>query len=304
MNELIKKRPKPWVAFFLGLLFPGFGQIYLGSLRKAMFILAWFWISFGSLTIMWAYFISSFNSLLVLLTLVFVTLITIAALAYREATGDHLAVELRWYRRWYGLLAIFLSFSVVLQPVGGLALKYFVKSYKIPIGSMLPTLAAGDHIFVKKVSYRFRVPFADRTLIDFSAPQRGDIIVFKYPQDETKEFVKRIVGLPGDIVEIRNKDLYVNRQRAEENYIQHSDSRTGVDRRDNLDPVTVPQGSYFVLGDNRDQSLDSRFFGFVSEDKIRGKAFLVYWSLDGNGFGSVGSPGALSVTAGTVLTKI
>jgi signal peptidase I len=144
------------------------------------------------------------------------------------------------------------------------------------------TLFAGDHILVTKTAYGLKVPFADRFLVRFQAPNRGDIIVFKFPEDERKDFVKRVIGLPGDVVEIRDKRLFLNGKEVPESYVQHVDAKDDVEKRDQFGPVQVPDGSYFVLGDNRDQSLDSRFWGFVSIEKIKGKVFLVYWSWDRN----------------------
>lgn len=158
---------------------------------------------------------------------------------------------------------------------------FVVQAFKIPSGSMIPTLSIGDHILVNKFIYGIKLPFTDVMLIPISSPQHGDIIVFKYPEDESKDFIKRVVGAPGDVIEVRNKEVYVNGARVDDPRVQHTDRDIHIDKRDNFGPVTVPPGSYFVMGDNRDQSLDSRFWGFVKEHKIRGKAFLIYWSWDG-----------------------
>ncbi len=151
---------------------------------------------------------------------------------------------------------------------------------------MIPTLSIGDHILVTKFLYDIKLPYWDKILIHFSQPQRGDIIVFKYPEDESKDFIKRVIGLPGDSVEIRNKRVWVNGELLVEPYTQHTDPSIyahTTQPRDNLGPITVPPDSYFMMGDNRDQSLDSRFWGFVRLEKIKGKAFLIYWSWDGRG---------------------
>jgi signal peptidase I len=158
---------------------------------------------------------------------------------------------------------------------------FVVQAFKIPSGSMIPTLSIGDHILVNKFVYGIKLPFTDQILIPVSMPTHGDIVVFKYPEDESKDFIKRVVGEPGDIVEVRNKSVYVNGKLADTAHIQHADPEIRQDRRDFFGPVTVPPGSYFVMGDNRDHSLDSRFWGFVKLNKIRGKAFLIYWSWDG-----------------------
>ncbi|MCP9438331.1 MAG: signal peptidase I [Nitrospira sp.] len=178
---------------------------------------------------------------------------------------------------------------------------FVVQAFKIPSGSMIPTLLIGDHILVSKLSYGLQWPsdcklqwnlppincYTSRTLIEFGKPQRGDIIVFRFPEDEEKDFIKRIVGLPGDTVQIRNKVVFVNGQplddRAFTQRVDPSIIDGTINPRDNFGPVTVPEGSYFVMGDNRDQSLDSRFWGYVREEKIRGKAFRIYWSWNGQG---------------------
>ncbi len=161
-----------------------------------------------------------------------------------------------------------------------------MQAFKIPSGSMVPTLTIGDHILVTKFLYNIKAPFGDTILVRFSEPQRGDIIVFKYPEDESKDFIKRVVGIPGDRIEVRSKRVWINGELLPEPYVQHTDLNVlphQVQPRDNLGPLTVPPDSYFVMGDNRDQSLDSRFWGFVKLPKIKGKAFLIYWSWNGQG---------------------
>ncbi len=158
-----------------------------------------------------------------------------------------------------------------------------VQAFKIPSGSMIETLNIGDHILVNKFIYGIKIPFTDEILIPFSKPKRGDVIVFKYPQDESKDFIKRVIGEPGDVVEVLNKQVYVNQKPLDEPYAIHQDlvvySRE-AQPRDYFGPITVPQDSYFVMGDNRDHSMDSRYWGFVKLNKIKGKAFLIYWSWD------------------------
>jgi signal peptidase I len=175
--------------------------------------------------------------------------------------------------------------AIVIAVVLALFVRTFVvQAFKIPSGSMIPTLQIGDHILVNKFIYGIKVPFTDVAVIPVSQPHRGDIIVFKYPQDESKDYIKRVVGLPGDKVEIREQQVLVNNRPLVESYAVHSDANAQGRRlspRDEYGPVTVPAGSYFVMGDNRDSSLDSRFWGFVKLNKIKGRAFLVYWSWDG-----------------------
>jgi len=175
--------------------------------------------------------------------------------------------------------------SILIAIVMALIIKTFlIQAFKIPSGSMIPTLKIGDHILVNKFIYGTKLPFTDKIIIPFKKPEREDIIVFKFPGDEKKDFIKRVIGLPGDIVEIRNKEVYINGKLLHESYVDHSDPiiyPAGIQPRDNFGPVVVPPDSYFVMGDNRDFSLDSRYWGFVHLNKIKGKAFIIYWSWDG-----------------------
>ncbi|MCF8025094.1 MAG: signal peptidase I [Desulfobacteraceae bacterium] len=165
---------------------------------------------------------------------------------------------------------------------------FVVQAFKIPSGSMEPTLQVGDHILVNKFIYGVRLPIANTTIIPVSEPERGDIIVFEYPVDPDKDFIKRVVAVAGDVVEIRDKKVYVNGRRVDNYLVKHTGNRVlseAASSRDNFGPVTVPQDSYFVLGDNRDNSYDSRFWGFVRESALKGEAFIIYWSWDSDDFG-------------------
>ncbi|MBZ4643923.1 MAG: signal peptidase [Deferribacteraceae bacterium] len=146
---------------------------------------------------------------------------------------------------------------------------FFLQAYKIPSGSMLNTLLIGDHILVNKAAYIF------------TEPKRGDIVVFEYPIEPEKDFIKRVIGLPGDKIRMENKKLFINGKSYDENYVRYESDfvfNSKENPRDNFDEFTVPKGKYFVMGDNRDSSFDSRYWGFVSRDMIKGKALLIYWS--------------------------
>ncbi len=181
--------------------------------------------------------------------------------------------------------------AVVIAFLIALVIRTFVvQAFKIPSGSMIPTLQIGDHILVNKflLGTPVDIPFTNITLFRMPGlrePERGDIIVFKYPEDRTRDFIKRVVGIGGDVVEEKDKTVYVNGHKLVEPYTQHVDEdikARQVDRRDNFGPIVVPRGSVFVMGDNRDQSYDSRFWGFVDETEIKGKAMIIYWSWDGD----------------------
>ena len=159
---------------------------------------------------------------------------------------------------------------------------YIIQAFKIPSGSMIPSLLIGDHILVTKFIYGTKIPFSDKSILVFKQPGKGDIIVFKYPEDPKKDFIKRVVATGGDTLEERNKIIYVNGKEVTEPYAYHGDSfvRPRGDPRDNFGPLIVPENKVFVMGDNRDQSFDSRYWGFVDIKAIKGKALIIYWSWD------------------------
>ncbi len=160
---------------------------------------------------------------------------------------------------------------------------YVIQAFKIPSGSMIPTLVIGDHILVNKFLYGTKIPFSETMVLEFTKPEKGNIIVFKYPEDPTRDFIKRIIAVEGDVVESKNKTIYVNGKQTSEPYTQHTDNSIrpmGIEPRDNFGPLIVPRNKYFVMGDNRDQSYDSRYWGYVDRKDIKGKALILYWSWD------------------------
>jgi len=160
---------------------------------------------------------------------------------------------------------------------------FVIQAYKIPSGSMKPTLLVGDHILVNKFIYGIKAPYFRNTLVPIKEPKKGDIVVFIYPEDRSKDFIKRVMATSGDTVEIRNKKIYLNGRLYKDNkgvYVDNFILPGSVQPRDNFGPVTVPPSSLFVMGDNRDQSYDSRFWGFVDLKDVLGKAIVIYWSWD------------------------
>jgi len=158
-----------------------------------------------------------------------------------------------------------------------------VQAFKIPSGSMENTLLVGDHLLVNKFVYGIKLPFIDTRILKVRDPQRGDIMVFEYPMNRSQDFIKRVVGVPGDEISGRNKEVYVNGVLYQNPHEVHKDWRvepSGNSPRDTFGPVKVPENSYFMMGDNRDNSYDSRFWGFVKTSDIKGKAFIKYWSWD------------------------
>ncbi len=167
---------------------------------------------------------------------------------------------------------------------------FVLKTFYIPSASMEDTLLVGDHLIVNRYVYGLGAGAAT-ALLPARSPHRGDVVVFRSPEDPGIDLVKRLIGLPGDTVELRQKQLLVNGQEVhDDGFAVHKDSRVGSERsastyqlyrRDNFGPVTVPAGQYFFLGDNRDHSYDSRYWGAVPRHYIKGRAFLIYWSYGG-----------------------
>ena len=161
---------------------------------------------------------------------------------------------------------------------------FVIQAYKIPSGSMKPTLLIGDHILVSKFNYGIKLPLIRSTLLPIGTPKRGDIVVFIYPEDRSKDFIKRLVGVPGDTIEIRDKKILINGLPYKDEhgvYVDHMIIPGSVQPRDNFGPVTVPEKKLFVMGDNRDESYDSRFWGMVDQRDVLGKALIIYWSWNG-----------------------
>ncbi|MDE3154682.1 MAG: signal peptidase I [Acidobacteriota bacterium] len=180
--------------------------------------------------------------------------------------------------------------SIVIAVILALFIRTFiVQAFKIPTGSMENTLLVGDHLLVNKFIFGPTDSSLERALLPMREPRRGDIVVFKYPEDPTRDFIKRVIGLPGETVELRNKRVFVNGKELTEPYVHFLEPPTGppgqaettaFDVRENYGPVTVPAREYFVMGDNRDNSEDSRYWGFLPRDYIKGKATLIYWSYE------------------------
>ena len=181
--------------------------------------------------------------------------------------------------------------SVVVAVILALFIRTFVvQAFKIPTGSMQPNLLIGDHLLVNKVIYSPSALLLEDRILAKKPIQRGHVVVFKFPEDPTRDFIKRVIGLPGETVEIKDKTVYINGQALVEPYahfeeppLRHDDPEYGLRNegaRDNWGPEVVPAGQLFVMGDNRDNSRDSRFWGFLPRDQVKGRALLVYWSYN------------------------
>ena len=177
--------------------------------------------------------------------------------------------------------------AIVVAVLLALVIRAFVvQAFTIPSGSMMDTLLVGDYILVNKFLYGPEIPFTDAHLPGLRSARRGDIIVFKYPNDETRDFIKRIIAVGGETVQIKDNRAFVDGKPLDEPYVRPGSVPTTPAGHCGYlygcDPIVVPPGAYFVMGDNRDNSQDSRYWGFVKGEKIRGKAFLIYWSWNGD----------------------
>lgn len=199
------------------------------------------------------------------------------------------------------------EYSRALMPIILIVLilrSFIVEPFRIPSGSMMPTLLVGDFILVNKFSYGVRLPVTNTKFLDTGSPERGDVAVFRYPEDPSTDYIKRIVGLPGDHLKYINKTLYINGEPATQDIVgSYQGVGSGVsmsgasERIEDLSGIKhkilvisngvsvpgeliVPQGQYFVMGDNRDNSRDSRFWGFLDEKFLKGRAFMIWMNWD------------------------
>ena len=182
-----------------------------------------------------------------------------------QRTREISRVEEREKKKKKSLLREYAEAIIIAVLLALLIRAFVVQAFTIPSGSMSPTLLVGDYILVNKFIFHFR------------DPARGDVVVFKYPWDEKRDFIKRVVAVGGEELFIKERRVFVDGQPLEEPYARYSD----LSHASEYGPVTVPADSYFVMGDNRDNSQDSRYWGFLKREKIRGKTFMIYWSWDG-----------------------
>jgi len=165
---------------------------------------------------------------------------------------------------------------------------FVVQAFKIPSSSMEPTLLVGDYLMVNKFIHGIRIPYTDVKFFQFKKPQRGDVIVFIFPLDPSKDFIKRVIGTEGEKVEIVHNKIYINDRLTDDpwgHFVTDQIPGSYLQRMENFGPVVVPKDSLFVLGDNRDNSEDSRFWGFLNVNAVLGRAFIIYfsWNRDTEG---------------------
>ena len=180
--------------------------------------------------------------------------------------------------------------SIVIAVILALFVRtWVVQAFKIPTSSMENNLLVGDHLLVNKFLFGPTESGLGRTLLPVRDIRRGDVVVFKYPDEPERDFIKRVIGLPGETLELRNKKVYVNGRPLDEPYVHFLEPAsvgqevTSFDVRERYGPVTVPPDQYFVMGDNRDNSQDSRYWGFLPRHYIKGRALTIYWSYESGG---------------------
>jgi signal peptidase I len=193
--------------------------------------------------------------------------------------------------------------SIVIAVILALFIRTFVvQAFKIPTGSMENNLLIGDHLLVNKFALGPSTSGLERALLPLGTISRGDVVVFKFPEEPERDFIKRVIGLPGETLELRQKKIYINGRPLDEPYVHYLtpaaadfSEQTRSDVRERYGPVTVPDGQYFVMGDNRDNSQDSRYWGFLRRDYVKGKALVIYWSYDAGPDASMNADAGVSV---------
>ncbi len=265
-----RRRRRPWLAVILNVCLPGLGQAYSGYLARGLVLhLALQGVELIGLFVLLRLQSPPFNVFLPLFILVLVWLF-MSLDAFRCAKRNSRDYELKWYNRWYVYFLFFVLVFLVQRSLTATIRSNYVQAFKFASSSMIPTGLIGDCIIVDKRAYRDGVP------------HRGDLVIFSLPEGPRETLLKRVVGLPGETIEIRAKRVLVNGAAIEEPYAYYSEPPGGavVPRRDLLPALELPPDRFFVLGDNRDHSYDSRFFGPVVRAHILGKAKLIYFSWD------------------------
>jgi signal peptidase I len=271
------KRRNPVISFLLSFVLPGLGHMYNGRLGEGILFCFGCWLVVVlTVTGLSGLACGLWSLICIIVAPILICQILICTHAAIEAARLKV-VPLKWYNKWYVYVCAILLASFVWKFMF-YAITPFARHhawgrpFKSASSSMVPTLEEGDHFVAKMQKYGDRLP------------RRGDIVIFPYPEDRSKNFVMRAIGLPGERIEIKDKAVLINGERVYDPWGFHFDSRT-FPERDNFGPIDIPEGSVFVLGDNRDFSHDSRFWGYVGIKDIEGKALFIYWSNDLNRIG-------------------
>lgn len=267
----LKKR-KPILALLLSFITPGLGQIYNGQVKRGIIFYLLLIVTFLIYSFMRLKFYGGILFFVITLSLIlFISLdVLINAIKLKQ-------IALKPYNKWYIYLIIFVLSNLAILPLLNWTIKdKIAKAYKIPSITMEPTLLVGDHLI------------ADMKIYRSEKPKRGDIVIFEYPKDPSKDFIKRAIGLEGEKVEIINKKIYINDKLLDDPWGYYESGGSPRDIRDleNFGPALVSKESVFVLGDNRNNSQDSRHYGFVPINKIKGKALYIYWAKNKSRIGT------------------
>lgn len=259
---------KPWLAALLTFITIGLGHVYCGKAQKGIVLFLLGQLVFGVILSI----LLSYSAAGLIIGVIFCLLYFFYCIinAYATAKKSDSVYTLKKYNRWYVYLFFWFFCSVVVGSVMDMAVKANVaQSFHIPSGAMLNTLQIGDYIICNKFIYKT------------TEPKRGDIVIFPYPKDPSVSYVKRVIGLPGEALEIKNKNVFINGKLLNEPYVIHTTETIlspDASPRDNFGPVKIPNNELFLLGDNRDNSFDSRFWGFVDSAQVKGKVIYAYWS--------------------------
>ncbi len=216
------------------------------------------------------------NEVLLTLTVVLVVAAVAIRLLQKVNRVEWLKRIFSWLLGWVDVLLSAIVIALVIRT-------FVIEPFRIPSSSMEDTLLIGDHLFVNRFIYGLRIPYMKARPLALRQPRRGDIVVFIPPHQRTRDFIKRVIAVPGDTIEIRNQVVYINGARIDEPYVVHKDAlrlRGSFPGRDWMGKLKVPLGKYFMMGDNRDRSDDSRFWSYASIEDIKGKALFIYLSWD------------------------
>jgi len=264
MEHLRKRRPI--IALFLSLAMSGLGQMYSGRLKRGLilYLVGFFLVAILLTTGLFFKFYGMIIGLVILLA--FKLFVSLEAFFVTKSVGE---ITPKPYNRWYFYIIILLVSAFAIHPLVSSSIRnYFVRAYKTPSSGMEPALLVGDYFIAKMGIYKL-----------LEGPKRSDIIIFQHPKDPSKDLIKRIIGLEGEKIEISGKKIYIDEKEIKDPWGYYEDlivMPQGFIER--FGPVVVPRNSFFVLGDNRYESLDSRFWGFVPQRGVRGKALYIYWA--------------------------
>ena len=287
MSSLATRRDRG-IASVLGFVWPGVGYLYAGRGRRGLLLLLLFPVAELGIWLLAVLVPVPVLCVAIPAVLTLVLRLAFARGAARVASEFPAERPLPFFSRWYSCLT-----AVVLTAGSGLFWVHgyrttFVQAFKIPTGAMEPTILIGDRLLAVKWAYGWREPALGHLISDARRPKRGELVIFRFPEDRRVVFVKRCIGLPGDTVEVRGGTVLIGAKPLDEPYVQFLEpphASTGpasepADPRHNWGPQVVPADQYFVLGDNRDNSRDSRFWGFVPQEDLVGRPTVVYWSYE------------------------